>query len=154
MSAPPVVPRRRSVRLVLPARPPTPPTESEEDEEGDEDEDAEEEEEDENEDEDEDAEEQEESEAEEPDDIAPPTVLGKRRRASTNKPKPKPDTYKVMWSASEQNLLERLLEEIPPSDPRRYLKISIAMEGRRTPRQVSSRVQKYLLKLRRFGVGV
>jgi hypothetical protein len=57
-----------------------------------------------------------------------------------------------MWSAEEQNLLERLLEEIPADDPRRYLKISVAMEGRRTPRQVSSRVQKYLQKLKKYGV--
>ncbi|KAJ7132879.1 hypothetical protein C8R43DRAFT_930247 [Mycena crocata] len=79
----------------------------------------------------------------------PPTVLGKRaRKVSTTKP----DTYKVMWSASEQNLLERLLEEIPQEDPRRYSKISVAMNGRRTPRQVSSRVQKYLQKLKKFGV--
>ncbi|KAK7042534.1 hypothetical protein R3P38DRAFT_3348509 [Favolaschia claudopus] len=28
-------------------------------------------------------------------------------------------TYKVMWSAEEQNHLERLLEEVPASDPRR-----------------------------------
>ncbi|KAJ7704586.1 hypothetical protein B0H17DRAFT_921519, partial [Mycena rosella] len=63
-------------------------------------------------------------------------------------------TYKVMWSASEQNLLERLLDEIPAGDARRwvYQKISIAMGGRRTPRQVSSRVQKYLQKLKKFGV--
>ncbi|KAJ7856552.1 hypothetical protein B0H13DRAFT_1641449 [Mycena leptocephala] len=84
----------------------------------------------------------------------PPTVLGKRTRrpsASANA-KGKTDTYKVMWSAEEQNLLERLLEEIPADDPRRYLKISVAMEGRRTPRQVSSRVQKYLQKLKKYGV--
>ncbi|KAJ6464020.1 hypothetical protein C8R45DRAFT_940196 [Mycena sanguinolenta] len=42
-------------------------------------------------------------------------VLGKRKRAD----KPRGDTYKVMWSASEQNQLERLLEEVPASDPRR-----------------------------------
>ncbi|KAJ7439495.1 hypothetical protein FB451DRAFT_147462 [Mycena latifolia] len=80
---------------------------------------------------------------------APRTVLGKRQRKSSTK---KTDTYKVVWSASEQNLLERLLEEIPQSDPRRYQKISIAMNGRRTPRQVSSRVQKYLQKLKKFGI--
>ncbi|KAJ7201105.1 hypothetical protein GGX14DRAFT_465796 [Mycena pura] len=78
----------------------------------------------------------------------PPKVLGKR----TRKDKEKPDNYKVLWSASEQNLLERLLEEIPASDPRRFLNISLAMNGRRTPRQVSSRVQKYLQKLKKYGV--
>ncbi|KAJ7680165.1 hypothetical protein B0H17DRAFT_1077071, partial [Mycena rosella] len=57
-----------------------------------------------------------------------------------------------VWSMSEQNLLERLLEEIPAGDARRYQKISIAMGGRRTPRQMWSRVQKYLQKLKKFGV--
>ncbi|KAJ6464194.1 hypothetical protein C8R47DRAFT_1156725 [Mycena vitilis] len=79
----------------------------------------------------------------------PPTVLGKRSRKSAAT---RPDSYKVMWSASEQNLLERLLEEIPATDPRRFSKISVAMNGRRTPRQVSSRVQKYLQKLKQFGL--
>jgi hypothetical protein len=36
----------------------------------------------------------------------------------------------------------------------RWAKISQAMSGRRTPRQVASRVQKYFEKLKRFGVGV
>lgn len=35
-----------------------------------------------------------------------------------------------------------------------WLKISRAMNGRRTPRQVASRVQKYFEKLKRFGIGV
>lgn len=35
----------------------------------------------------------------------------------------------------------------------RWQQISIAMNGRRTPRQVASRVQKYFEKLKRFGVG-
>lgn len=35
-----------------------------------------------------------------------------------------------------------------------WLKISLAMQGKRTPRQVASRVQKYFEKLKRFGVGV
>jgi hypothetical protein len=95
------------------------------------------------------------------------------------KTKIKPETYKQAWSVSEQHLLERLLDEIPegeknrcvivsfffslffsfrftelpPSSPR-WQKISLAMQGRRTPRQVASRVQKYFEKLKRFGVGV
>lgn len=81
------------------------------------------------------------------------------------------DTYKQAWSVSEQHLLERLLEEIPDGErnrhvlPRvvahqladindRWAKISQAMGGRRTPRQVASRVQKYFEKLKRFGVGL
>ena len=82
--------------------------------------------------------------------------------------KPKPETYKQAWSESEQNLLEQLLEQIPDGERFRYVvslpkvtylitgfrwqKISRAMGGRRTPRQVASRVQKYFEKLKRFGV--
>ncbi|KAF8452731.1 hypothetical protein L210DRAFT_977792 [Boletus edulis BED1] len=65
-----------------------------------------------------------------------------------------PGTYKQAWSISEQHLLERLLEEIPDGERNRWAKISQAMGGRRTPRQVASRVQKYFEKLKRFGVGV
>jgi len=36
----------------------------------------------------------------------------------------------------------------------RWQKISKAMGGRRTPRQVASRVQKYFEKLKKFGVGI
>ena len=36
----------------------------------------------------------------------------------------------------------------------RWQKISRAMGGKRTPRQVASRVQKYFEKLKRFGIGV
>ncbi|KAH7926903.1 hypothetical protein BV22DRAFT_1061989 [Leucogyrophana mollusca] len=63
------------------------------------------------------------------------------------------DTYKLAWSVSEQHLLERLLEEIPDGERNRWAQISRAMNGRRTARQVASRVQKYFEKLRRFGVG-
>ena len=89
--------------------------------------------------------------------------------------KPKPETYKQSWSVSEQNLLEQLLEEIPDGEKFRHVsfpcilsfviadsfhlfyrwqKISRAMGGKRTPRQVASRVQKYFEKLKRFGIGV
>ncbi|THU97520.1 hypothetical protein K435DRAFT_796464 [Dendrothele bispora CBS 962.96] len=68
--------------------------------------------------------------------------------------KPKPDTYKQAWSVSEQHLLEKLLLEIPEGEKNRWKKISTAMDGRRTPRQVASRVQKYFEKLKRYGVGV
>jgi len=40
------------------------------------------------------------------------------------------------------------------SFPIRWQKISKAMGGRRTPRQVASRVQKYFEKLKKFGVGI
>ncbi|KAF8558557.1 hypothetical protein OG21DRAFT_1493787 [Imleria badia] len=62
------------------------------------------------------------------------------------------ETYKQAWSISEQHLLERLLDEIPDRERNRWAKISQAMGGRRTPRQVASRVQKYFEKLKRFGV--
>ncbi|KAH9983373.1 hypothetical protein BJV74DRAFT_777112, partial [Russula compacta] len=72
----------------------------------------------------------------------------------TAKEKPKSETYKQAWSISEQHLLERLLAEIPDGEKNRWSKISKAMGGRRTPRQVASRVQKYFEKLKLFGVNV
>ena len=73
----------------------------------------------------------------------------KSRSGST---KPKPETYKQAWSTSEQNLLEQLLEEIPEGQKFRWQRISQAMGGRRTPRQVASRVQKYFEKLKKFSL--
>ena len=89
------------------------------------------------------------------------------------KGKPRPETYKQAWSVSEQHLLEQLLEQIPDGEKNRlglaidirftrsdfscahrWAKISKAMNGRRTARQVASRVQKYYEKLKRFGVEV
>ncbi|KAL1719674.1 hypothetical protein EV715DRAFT_251269 [Schizophyllum commune] len=69
------------------------------------------------------------------------------------KGRPKSSTYKVPWTDEEQRLLERLLQEIPEGESFRWQKISRAMGGKRTPRQVSSRVQKYFEKLKAFGVG-
>jgi len=89
-----------------------------------------------------------------------PTVLEHAEEASPQaqkskqKGKPKSDTYKQAWSVSEQHLLERLLEEIPEGEKNRWAKISKAMNGRRTARQVASRVQKYFEKLKKFGVDV
>ena len=105
----------------------------------------------------------------------PPEDLKPKRKSKG--PKPKPETYKQSWSVSEQNLLEQLLEEIPDGEKFRHVffflvssqslslilfpfffyrwqKISRAMGGKRTPRQVASRVQKYFEKLKRFGIGV
>ncbi|KAH8990935.1 hypothetical protein EDB86DRAFT_2831045 [Lactarius hatsudake] len=78
--------------------------------------------------------------------ICPPAA------ANSKKEKPKSETYKQAWSISEQHLLERLLTEIPDGEKNRWSKISKAMGGRRTPRQVASRVQKYFEKLKLFGV--
>ncbi|TFL07439.1 hypothetical protein BDV98DRAFT_557867 [Pterulicium gracile] len=80
---------------------------------------------------------------------APPV---KEAKSSRGAGRPKSETYKQAWSDSEQNLLERLLEEIPEGEKNRWSKISKAMNGRRTPKQVASRVQKYFEKLKRFGV--
>ncbi|KAI0342496.1 hypothetical protein BDW22DRAFT_1357867 [Trametopsis cervina] len=70
------------------------------------------------------------------------------------KGKARPETYKQAWSVEEQHLLERLLEEIPEGEKNRWQKISKAMNGKRTSRQVASRVQKYYEKLKRYGLGV
>ncbi|KAG5637663.1 hypothetical protein H0H81_003684 [Sphagnurus paluster] len=78
----------------------------------------------------------------------PPTV-----KKSRGADKPKPETYKQAWSVSEQHLLEQLLEQIPEGEKNRWQKISRAMNGKRTPRQVASRVQKYFEKLKKFGIG-
>ncbi|TFK32401.1 hypothetical protein BDQ12DRAFT_739395 [Crucibulum laeve] len=71
---------------------------------------------------------------------------------STPKVKQKPETYKQAWSVEEQHLLEQLLEKIPDGEKFRWQKISRAMDGKRTPRQVASRVQKYFEKLKKFGI--
>ena len=75
-----------------------------------------------------------------------------KTKGKEKQPKPQPDTYKQAWSVSEQHLLEQLLEQIPEGERFRWQKISRAMNGTRTPRQVASRVQKYFEKLKKFGV--
>jgi len=90
--------------------------------------------------------------------LSNPKDAGKPVQTTCDKPKrhrgPKSDTFKMAWSVEEQRLLERLLEEIPDGEKNRWAKISQAMNGRRTPRQVASRVQKYFEKLKKFGVEV
>ncbi|KAJ6625072.1 hypothetical protein B0H10DRAFT_2003556 [Mycena sp. CBHHK59/15] len=93
------------------------------------------------------------------------SALGKRKRKP---PACTMDTYKQMWSLSEQNLLEQLLVQYPATEERRrvccarlvsfvahslcrFAKISQAMNGRRSPRQVASRVQKFMQKLKKWG---
>lgn len=88
-----------------------------------------------------------------PPDPEPPPPPPAVKRDKDAKGKPRSETYKLAWSVSEQHLLEQLLEQIPDGEKNRWQKISRAMEGRRTPRQVASRVQKYFEKLKRFGVG-
>ncbi|KAG8743278.1 hypothetical protein FRC10_012241 [Ceratobasidium sp. 414] len=65
-----------------------------------------------------------------------------------------PVTFKKNWSLDEQHTLERLLVEIPSTVKFRWVKISEAMGGTRTPRQVASRVQKYYEKMKKLGVAV
>ncbi|KAJ7581252.1 hypothetical protein C8J56DRAFT_959500 [Mycena floridula] len=67
--------------------------------------------------------------------------------------RPKSDTFKQAWTMSEQHLLEQLLVQYPEETRNRWSQISKAMNGRRTARQVASRVQKYIEKLKRFNVG-
>ena len=93
-----------------------------------------------------------------------------------NEPEDVLATFKKNWSLEEQHTLERLLTEIPStvkfrSVPTvlfspiamcltesnwasRWVKISEAMGGTRTPRQVASRVQKYYEKMKKLGVAV
>ncbi|KAF8628997.1 hypothetical protein AX15_003605 [Amanita polypyramis BW_CC] len=85
---------------------------------------------------------------------ADPPASGKRAARGGNSNKPKPETYKQAWTESEQNLLEQLLDKIPDGEKNRWQKISRAMKGRRTPRQVASRVQKYFEKLKKYGIDI
>ncbi|KZV91349.1 hypothetical protein EXIGLDRAFT_837179 [Exidia glandulosa HHB12029] len=73
------------------------------------------------------------------------------------KPKKLPkrsETHRHPWSEEEQLWLERLITEIPRGTPRRWAKISAAMGGTRTTRQVTSRVQKYFGRLEKVGVDI
>lgn len=74
-------------------------------------------------------------------------------KAVPSSSKRRSETFKQAWSESEQNLLERLLEQYPEGEKNRWKKISLSMGNRRTPRQVASRVQKYFAKLKKFGLG-
>lgn len=59
------------------------------------------------------------------------------------------------WTVEEQKRLEELLIEYPPEDVelQRFRKIANAL-GNRTVQQVSSRVQKYFLKLHSMGLPI
>ncbi|KAG7187649.1 hypothetical protein KM043_016707 [Ampulex compressa] len=67
----------------------------------------------------------------------------------------KPETFNQLWTIEEQRRLEELLIEYPPEEVemRRWTKIANAL-GNRTPKQVSSRVQKYFIKLLRAGLPI
>lgn len=63
-------------------------------------------------------------------------------------------TYNQTWTEAEQRQLDMLLDRFPDGTKNRWSSISKAMGGSRTPRQVASRVQKYFLKMRKFGVDI
>ncbi|KAH0946503.1 hypothetical protein HN011_003237 [Eciton burchellii] len=67
----------------------------------------------------------------------------------------KPETFNQLWTMEEQRRLEELLKEYPKEEVemRRWTKIANAL-GNRTPKQVSSRVQKYFIKLLKAGLPI
>lgn len=67
----------------------------------------------------------------------------------------KPITFNQLWTLEEQLRLEELLVKFPPekNETRRYMKIAEAL-GNRTVTQVTSRCQKYFLKLQKAGLPV
>ena len=64
-------------------------------------------------------------------------------------------TFNQPWSTQEQRLLEQLLNKYPPErfEARRFAKIAAELPGR-TTQQVTSRVQKYFIKLAKAGLPV
>ncbi|KAF8324007.1 hypothetical protein DL93DRAFT_2128205 [Clavulina sp. PMI_390] len=79
--------------------------------------------------------------------VPPAMVPSKGRKAKEHT-----SNFNQPWTLHEQHLLERFLLEIPDGEKHRWVKISEAMGGIRTPRQVASRVQKYNEKLKKFGL--
>jgi len=69
--------------------------------------------------------------------------------------KHRPATFNQSWSAEEQRHLEQLLQKYPPErfEARRFAKIAAELPGR-TTQQVTSRVQKYFIKLAKAGLPV
>ena len=67
----------------------------------------------------------------------------------------RPATFNQPWSVEEQRLLEQLLVKYPPErfEARRFGKIAAELPGR-TTQQVTSRVQKYFIKLAKAGLPV
>ncbi|KAK6627453.1 hypothetical protein RUM44_009930 [Polyplax serrata] len=81
-----------------------------------------------------------------------PDVIKVRGRVYDNS---KPITFNQLWTLEEQLRLEELLVKFPPekNETRRYMKIAEAL-GNRTVTQVTSRCQKYFLKLQKAGLPV
>lgn len=93
--------------------------------------------------------------------------------SSSSVPINRSKTFNLTWSDEEQRLLDILLERYPDGTKNRYVhfvnnlgtikltlhlyrwsNISKDMNGRRTPRQVASRVQKYFAKMKKWGIDV
>ncbi|KDQ09534.1 hypothetical protein BOTBODRAFT_36940 [Botryobasidium botryosum FD-172 SS1] len=89
-------------------------------------------------------------------DIPPvvPTPIVKEQPPVGDPPPARSATFNLPWTPQEQRLLERYLLEIPSTERHRWVKISKAMGGTRTARQVASRVQKYNEKMKKFGLEV
>jgi len=75
--------------------------------------------------------------------------------SSSSSGKPRPATFNQPWSTEEQLRLEQLLRKHPPErfESRRFAKIASELPGR-TTQQVTSRVQKYFIKLAKAGLPV
>jgi len=73
----------------------------------------------------------------------------------TDAGKDRPATFNRPWTSEEQRLLEELLHKYPPErfEARRFSKIAAELPGR-TTQQVTSRVQKYFIKLAKAGLPV
>jgi len=82
--------------------------------------------------------------------VPPPIV--KEQPPVEDPPPGRSATFNLPWTPQEQRLLERYLVEIPSTERHRWVKISKAMGGTRTARQVASRVQKYNEKMKKFGL--
>ncbi|KAJ1666608.1 hypothetical protein GGF38_002868 [Coemansia sp. RSA 25] len=80
---------------------------------------------------------------------------GTHREAYNDDGEIKPPSYNLPWTDEEQTRLEELLVIYPSEEVsnNRWRKISEAL-GTRTMRQVSSRVQKYFIKLNKAGLPV
>ncbi|KAJ2462741.1 hypothetical protein GGI02_005396, partial [Coemansia sp. RSA 2322] len=84
-----------------------------------------------------------------------PKPKGVKRRYNYSDNQDKPPSFNMPWTDEEQARLEELLVVFPDEEVsnNRWRKISSAL-GTRTVRQVSSRVQKYFIKLKKAGLPV
>ena len=83
------------------------------------------------------------------------TTTTNNNRSVMETSKQRPSTFNQPWTVEEQRLLERLLQKYPSErfEARRFSKIAAELPGR-TTQQVTSRVQKYFIKLAKAGLPV